>query len=916
MPELPSGTVTFLFTDIEGSAARWERDRVAMTRAVARHIALLDAAIAAHGGTRFKTVGDAVQAAFPTAPGALAAALDGQRALLAEEWGAVGPLRVRMALHAGDAEPDGHGDYLAAPLNRLARVLAVGHGGQVLLTQAVQQLTRSDVPHGATIESLGEYRLRDLLEPERVFQLLHLDLPADFPPLTSLQDRPNNLPLQPTPFLGREQEVRDVVALVRRPEVRLLTLTGSGGTGKTRLALQAAAEMLDDVADGVWFVSLASLSDPTLVPSAIGTALGVREEGGRPIADRVRDRLAAQHLLLVLDNLEHLLPAATFVGALLDSAPRLNVLATSRIPLRLRAEREYPVPPLGLPDRKQLPPLEKLAQYDSVRLFIERAQAIKPDFAVDNENAPAIAEICHRLDGLPLAIELAAARVRMLPPQAMLARLEQRLSLLTGGARDAPQRHQTLRDTIAWSHDLLGEEERVLFRRLAVFAGGATFEAVEVVANPDLNLDVFGGLDRLVEQNLVRQIEGPEGEPRVVMLETVREFGLEQLEAAGEATAVHARHAQQMLALFAEGDLHLLHARQFGLWRRRLETELDNLRAALSWLSASGDAETGLQLVGAASLFWYVNGHWREGLGWLERMLAGDGEASLGARARALIGLGYLAHHLGDDARPLPALEEALAIFRRLGNEYETGYALFWMGIVAEHRGDYAQAAAWLEESLQIARAGGDQVATAWLSYHLGAVAFGRRELTAARHLYQEALAWSRQVGAPTAISSALWALGMLATIQGEHGQAKEAFRDVLIMDRELWAPELAGTLAGVAVLAQNLGQHEPATRLLGAAEILNEVLGDRFRLPWRLVYKQTTTTLGTRLGPAAFSRAWEAGRALTREQAITEAFAVIGQPASGAGGQQLHIDLVRGGSSPSPARASLAPRRPAPPAR
>jgi predicted ATPase/class 3 adenylate cyclase len=877
MPDLPSGTVTFLFTDIEGSTALWERDREAMATAVARHLALLDAAIAAHGGVHFKTVGDAVQAAFPTAPDAVAAALAAQQSLLVEDWDTVGGLRVRMALHAGEAEPDQRGDYLSAQLNRLSRLLSTGHGGQILLSQTVQQLTRGALPAGAELRDLGEHRLRDLLEPERVFQLVHPDLPADFPPLRSLEARPHNLPLQPTAFIGREREVEEVVKLLLRPDVRLLTLTGPGGMGKTRLALQAAVEVLDDFADGVFFVPLAALTDPALVPSAIAGALSIREERERSVIERLQDFLKTRELLMVLDNVEHLVEGTPVVGELLGAAPGLKVLATSRVPLRLRAEREYPVPPLALPRRDVLPSIEQLSQYEVVRLFVERAQAINPDFVIDQENAPAIVEISHRLDGLPLAIELAASRVRMLPPEALLARLERRLPLLTGGARDAPQRQRTLRDTIAWSYELLDEAEKRLFRRLAVFAGGATLEEAEAVANTDGDLDVFGGLERLVEQSLVRQTAGQGDEPRIVMLETVREFGLEQLEAAGEATAVHARHAQQMLALFAEGDAHLLRGRQFGPWRRRLESEHDNLRAALTRLSGLGDAQTGLELVGVASLFWYVSGHWREGLGWLERMLAGGGEASPGARAKALIGLGSLAHHLGEDARPLPALKEALALSRHLGNEYEMGYALFWLGIVAENRGDYAQAAAWLEESLQIARAGGDPIATAWLSHHLGAVAFGRGELKAARHLFQEALAWSQQDGSPYAIASAHWALSMLATIQGEHEQAKDAFRHVLTSYDELeTGPELARTLAGVAVLAQHLGQHEPATRLLGAAEVLNEVLGDRFELPWRPVYEWTTATLGAKLGPAAFARTWEAGRALTREQAVDEALAVV----------------------------------------
>ena len=373
MPELPSGTVTFLFTDIEGSTERWERDRPAMAAAVARHIALLDAAIQAHGGVHFKTVGDAVQAAFPTAPGAMAAALDGQRALLAETWPDGDPLRVRMALHAGDAEPDDKRDYLAPILNRLARLLAAGHGGQVLLSQAVQQLARGSGPDGSSLRDHGEHRLRDLLEPERIFQLLHPDLPDAFPPLRTLEARPNNLPRQPTLFLGREREVDEVVALLQRPEVQLLTLTGPGGTGKTRLALQAAAQLLDEFADGAFFVPLAALTDPSLVPSAVATALEIREAGGRSVAEAVRTSLEDKQLLLVLDNCEHLLEAAPVVGEWLTACPGLRVLATSRAPLRLQAEYEYPVPPLGLPRRKPPPSPEQLSQYEAVRLFITRA---------------------------------------------------------------------------------------------------------------------------------------------------------------------------------------------------------------------------------------------------------------------------------------------------------------------------------------------------------------------------------------------------------------------------------------------------------------------------------------------------------------------------------------------------------------
>src|SRR5688500_39155 len=594
VPDLPSGTVTFLFADIEGSTSLWERDRQAMTAAVARHTALLDAAVHAHGGVHFKTVGDAVQAAFPTAPAAIAAALDAQRALLAEDWGEVGTLRVRMALHTGEAEPDDRGDYVSSPLNRLSRLLATGHGGQILLTQAVQQLSRGALPAGAELRDLGEHRLRDLLEPEHVYQLLHRDVPATFAALNSLDTRPHNLPRQPTPFLGREQQVGEIIALLRRADVQLVTLIGPGGTGKTRLALQAAAELLDEFSDGVFFVPLAPLTESGLVSAAIASALGLREEGGQPLAERLRDFVAEKTLLLVLDNFEHLVEAAPAAGELLGSAAGLKVLATSRMPLHLRAEHEYPVPPLSLPRRQPPPTAEQLSQYEAVRLFIARAQAVKPDFTVDNANAPAVAEICWRLDGLPLAIELAAARVRMLSPQAILARLEQRLPFLIGGARDAPARQRTLRDTIAWSYDLLQPDDQVLFRRLAIFVGGCTLEAAEPVTNPDGALDVFGGMERLGEQSLIRQGAGTTHEPRFSMLETVREYGLDQFEASGEEDLVRERHAEHFATLGDDTE-RVFWSRPVPLMAM-LEAEADNLRAALGWAEGQERAETGLRL--------------------------------------------------------------------------------------------------------------------------------------------------------------------------------------------------------------------------------------------------------------------------------------------------------------------------------
>ena len=523
---LPTGTVTFLLTDIEGSTRLWETQRAAMQQALVQHDAILRDAIEGHGGYLVKSTGDGALGAFGIAADGVAACLAAQRALNAHAWDGLS-IKARMALHSGTAEQR-DGDYYGPALNRAARLMAAGHGGQVLLSLATEELVRDQLPASVALRDMGERRLKDLIRPERVFQVIAPDLPADFPPLKTLDARPNNLPAQATPLIGREGAIRAVKEHLSRGKVRLLTLSGVGGTGKTRLALQAAADLVDEFEHGVFFVPLAALSDPALVLPAIAKTFDVREAAGRPLHDQLKDYLREKEMLLVLDNFEHVVEAASSVSDLLSAAPRLKVLVTSREILRLSGETDYPVPPLSLPDSKPLPPVNVLTQYEAVALFIERAVAVKPGFTVTNENAPAVAEICHRLDGLPLAIELAAARVRVLPPQRMLAELGHRLSFLMGGARDLPARQKTLRSAIDWSHDLLAADEQKLFRRLAVFVGGCTLEAIESVCNPENDLPVLETVASLVDKSLVNETE-THGEPRFEMLETIRDYAGERV---------------------------------------------------------------------------------------------------------------------------------------------------------------------------------------------------------------------------------------------------------------------------------------------------------------------------------------------------------------------------------------------------
>ena len=618
MPDFPSGTVTFLFTDIEGSTRLWERDSNVMTRALARHNEILDRAIAEHEGVHFKTIGDAFQAAFSHASGGVAAAVTAQRALAAEPWSETGPIRVRMALHSGAATPDVAGDYLAPCLNRLSRMLSTGFGGQVLLSQAAQQLVGDDLPSGVTVRALGRHRLRDLLEPEQIAQLVIEELPDTFPHLKSLEGYPTNLPVLPTALIGRERELMEISGLLNGGH-RLLTLVGPGGVGKTHLALQAAADNLEQFEDGVWLVPLGELTDPTLLLLRIATTLGIREGGGLDTLEALFTQLSSKRMLLLLDNFEQLLSAAPDVADLLARCPDVRILVTSRQRLSVGGETLLPVDPLAPPDR-HLPP-QGIRDNAAVQLFLERAIALDPRFRLNDEVAKIVASICVHLDGLPLAIELAAAQLSHYTPRELLGEFNNRFQLLTGGRREVLSHQQTLAETISWSYDRLPPDEQRLFRSLSAFAGGwRRAAAAAVMGSGDDQRAGAAAVVSLVEASLVRRLPLDSNESRWTMLESIREFGREQLDMTGEGSEVRERHAMWCLS-FANSAADQLKGRDQTNWLDQLELEHDNARASLRWCSETARVDLQLCLASALSSFWQVRGYLSEGRRWLEQAL-------------------------------------------------------------------------------------------------------------------------------------------------------------------------------------------------------------------------------------------------------------------------------------------------------
>jgi predicted ATPase/class 3 adenylate cyclase len=826
---LPTGTVSLLSTDIEGSTRLLQSLGERYAEALAEHRRLLRAAFREHRGCEVDTQGDAFLYAFPRAHDAVAGAVAAQRALASHIWPEGLPVRVRMGIHTGEPTATGEG-YVGIDVHRAARVMSAGHGGQVLLTQSTRDLLSEELSDAVSLRDLGEHRLKDLTHGQRLYQLLIPGLENDFPALKTLEERPTNLPIQPTPLIGREQQVTEVVTLVRRGGIRLVTLTGAGGTGKTRLSLQVAAELVADFEDGVFFVDLAAITDPDLFIPTVAQTLSVREKPGQSLSETLDDYLRDKHLLLVLDNFEQLLEAGPTVSALLAGAPSLEALVTSRAPLHLSGEHEYSVPPLAVPDLDASLPLATLAGYEAVQLFVERAQAVKPEFELTSENAPAVAEICARLDGLPLAIELGAARVRILSPQALLGRLSERLVLLTGGARDAPARQRTLRDTIEWSYGLLSSSEQRLFARLSVFLGGRTIEAAEAVCDPEAELGaaVFDGVASLVEKSLLRQDEGPGGEPRFLMLETIREYALDRLERSGQGELLRQRHAHYFVAFAEEAEPEILGADQI-LWLERLEAERDNFRAALGWLLERGDTERTLRLIGSLRRAWVARGYLSETRKWLESAFARSAAVPPQVEAKALYGLGRVALVEGDYDEAIPSLERSARLFRELGEAEGLVFSLADLGFIATAQGRPDDAQRFAEESLIEAKAAGNDRTIAAALHSLACGKLDADEYGEARTLFEQSLDLRRKLGDKRNMANSLCYLGSVALLEGDYNRATALLGESLALGRELGNVLIvSAALANESLVALALGDAGRAAALCIESLALSHELGDK----------------------------------------------------------------------------------------
>ena len=877
MRELPTGTLTMLFSDIEGSTALLGRLGERYGEALSAQRALMRAAISACRGQEMGTEGDSFFVVFESAGDALGCCLEAQRALAGHDWPGGVAVRVRMGLHSGEPSVQ-EDDYVGMDVHRAARIAAAAHGGQVVLSEATRLLAASRLAGDVWVRDLGWHRLKDIEAPERIYQLVAPGLPDRFPRLKSL-GAPSRLPVPMTALVGREADLGQVCAALTGPGIRLVTLTGTGGVGKTRLSLAAAASLDQEFPHGVFFVALAAVRDGEVMWKTIADTLDVVGDG--LAADAVTAYLAGRRVLLVLDNLEQLHGAAGVVAGLLAAAPDLVVLATSRRPLHLPGEQELPVPPLQVPHEASV---EQVAACGAARLFVQQAAMARPGFTLTSANAADIAAICQHLDGLPLAIELAAARIRLLAPRALLARLGRSLDLAAADVGQ-PSRQQTLRNAIAWSYDLLTPDLAEVFRRAGVFAGGCDLDALAAIAGPGQGdqetgadpLDLAAGLH---DVSLITVTEGADGEPRVGMLETIREFALERLARAGDLEDARRRHAGYYAGVAERADEQLRGSGPAHLAALdRLEAEHDNLRAALAWslqtpaaapAPADGErAATGLRLVQALAYFWYRHGHATEGRRWLERAIELAGEDGGAPLAQLAHWLGVFLQQQGEPQAALRLLERSLAIWRDLGVRDQQARELNSLGITYHHLDDVDAARSLLEESAAISREIGSDFRLAAALTNLGQLESDAGNFDRATQVLQEALTLDRKQGDMLGVALDQQSLAGVSLRAGHAQEARDLLSSMADYVASCGDPELlATTLEMCAANAAQLGEGLRAARLVGAAEALRQKTGIPIKQPEML--EEFLAPVRATIAPEQWDAALAAGRALTQQQAAT----------------------------------------------
>jgi predicted ATPase/class 3 adenylate cyclase len=869
VPSLPVGTVTFLFTDIEGSTRLVQELADRFRPALETHHAILRRAIAAHGGAEVSTEGDAFFAVFPSPLGAVSAAVDAQRELAAADWPDDRALLVRMGLHTGEGELGGD-NYVGVDVHRAARIKGAGYGGQVLLSESTRALVEPALPGDVRLRDMGQHRLKDLPAPEHLYQLVVAGLPSEFPALRTLDSSLTNLVEAETPLIGRERELAELVVLLAAS--RLVTVTGPGGIGKTRLAVALGGQAQGQFGDGVVLVPLETFTERSVVAVAIGQAVGARPAAERDPEDALIEQVESRQLLLILDNFEQLTGVAPLVARLLAGAARVRIVVTSRVPLHLSGEQEYPLAPLPVPDASVNGGLEALLRIECVQLFVERARRVRPDFQLTDENAGAVAAICRRLDGLPLAIELAAARVKVLAPAIMLDRLEHSLSLLAGGSVDLPARQQTLRGAIDWSYQLLSKDEQALFRRLTVFSGGWTVEAAQDVAAPDLELggDVLDGLIALVDQSLVRPApDGGSGEPRFEMLQLIREYGAERLAETDEAPIIGQRHAEWFLSL-VEAHVAALEEGSDLDWVDRLDREHDNLRAALRWSVERDRREIGLRLATAVWRFWQRRGHLREGREWFERLLPADDQVAsvdpgvLAAALTAAGGIVYWQNRMDEaEVHYLAAYE----LDRRFGRSDRLGDDLYNLAFVAMLTEDFDTARRRFADSADLFAAADQPARLADTTAARGALELRAGNLEQARDWLEEGRRLHLEQGNRTRATDNSMVLSNVYFQLGDASKARELLLGGLAEARVMRDATRLPLVYDLAVaMAVKEGRPADALRLAAASARRRATLGGgipNFVANVPALVAEARAALAATSDPGSADRAWAEGEAL-----------------------------------------------------